>query len=238
MRLTQFMGDRLKTFRYNFGWSEWVPYIDGWVPRFAFVVPIVGYLVLFNDQVGGTVAFRNLVGGEFQDFWLSGQNRLRLVYFGLMALGISNLIYKWKRPYIFRFGLNQTEYTRTCLEAFTYQDFLRMHETIRSDGHLTPHGNYYDSEWEGFADAARNKGEGTELVERFGDWEAARRRYGSLLRSILAEWFFRGNILRRRWLAVCILFSSVGYVFLVIPSFDLFVKVLMSTISTLVVRGA
>jgi hypothetical protein len=224
------MRNRLHSFWYNFGWTDWVAYIDGWVPRFALFVPIVGYLVLFNDQVGGSVAFRNLVGPDLQDFWLSGRHRLRFVYFGLFALGISNLIYRARQPYVFRFGTTPASYTRTALELFTYQDFLSMHGEIRAKGHLTLDGKYYDSEWEGFSNAARNPGEGTDDVERSGHWEDARRQYGSLLRSILRETFFRSNTQRRYWLTLCIVLSTIGYVLLAIPSGDLFVKVVLSTL--------
>lgn len=236
MPLLDSLKRRMKRFWYNFEWSEWVSFIDGWIPRFAFFVPIIGYLILFNDHVGGKLAFTNLVGSEFQNFWLSGGFRLRLVYFGLIALGLSNLIYRLRKPYVFRFGTNRTDYTRTCLDAFTFQDFLNIHHTIGSKGHLTLDGKYYDSEWDGFARAARNEGEGTDHVMRSGNWEEARRQYGSLLRSMLGEYFFRSNIVRRSWLITCIVLSTAGYALLAIPSVDLFVKVFLSTIGLQLVR--
>lgn len=49
-------------FWYNFGWSDWVHYIDGWIPRFSLFVPVVGYLIIFNDRIGGSIAFQSLLG--------------------------------------------------------------------------------------------------------------------------------------------------------------------------------
>lgn len=106
-----------------------------------------------------------------------------------------------------------------------------MHGTIRHEGHLTLHGKYYDSEWEGFLDSAKNTGEGTDKVERDGDWEGAKRKYGGLLRDILAETFFRYDIQKRIWLSLCLVLSTIGYAFLLAPSIDLFIKVCVSTLS-------
>lgn len=230
------MRSRFQSFWYNFGWSDWVAYIDGWIPRFSLFVPIVGYLILFADQVGGSIHFKSLVGPS-ADFGLTGQERLRFVYFGLFSLGVSNFLYRLKRPYIFRFGTNRTDYSRAGLEAFTYQDFLSLHHEIRSNNHYTLDGKYYDSEWDGFKDAATNRGEGTDQVERTGHWEDAKSKYGSLLRSILSETFFRGNLQRRSWLVLCIILSTAGYLLLVAPSADLFAKVVFSTFQLSFLQG-
>jgi hypothetical protein len=223
------LASRWQIFWYNFGWSDWVAYIDGWIPRFALFVPVIGYLILFNDSVGTVLVFEYLAEERITQFGLSGQERLRFVYFGLFALGISNLIFRFKKPYVFTFGTNRSDYMRTCLEVFTFQDFLQLHGTIRHRGHLTLDGKYYDSEWDGFVEAATNTGEGTDRVERDGSWDEARGRYGSLLRSILGETFFRGNTQRRFWLLLCVALSTLGYILLSMPSVDLFIKVVLSS---------
>jgi hypothetical protein len=134
------------------------------------------------------------------------------------------------KPYAFRFGRNVIDYTRNALELFTLGDYVQIHGTIRHQGHLTLDGKYYDSEWEGFLEAARNPGEGTEKVIRSGNWEEAKRQYGNLLRSMLRENFFRSDIQSRVSLSTCLLLSTVGYILLAIPSIDLFAKVTASTI--------
>lgn len=223
---------RWRIFWCNFGWSDRVAYVDGWIPRFALFVPVIGYLILFNDTIGNALVFENLAGERISELGLSGQQRLRFVYFGLFALGISNFIFQLKKPYVFKFGTNRTDCTRTCLEVFTFQDFLQLHSTIRHQGHLTLDGKYYDSEWDGFVEAATNTGEGTDRVKRDGNWEEARGRYGSLLRSILAETFFRENTQRRVWLLLCVVLSTIGYALLLVPSLDLFFKVVISTFTS------
>lgn len=219
-----------QSFTYNYRWSDYVVFVDGWIPKLALSVPILGYLILFNDKIGEILIFQELANEQSITFGLSGVQRLRLLYFGLIFLGVSNFIYRIKKPYQFKFGTNFVDYSRTCLEVFTLSDYITLHGKIRDEGHLTISGKYYDSEWDGFLEAAQNTGEGTNEVVRDGDWEAAKSKYGSLLRDILSETFFRHDRGRRGWLTICILVSALGYLCLLAPSFDLFIKVLLTTI--------
>jgi len=109
---------------------------------------------------------------------------------------------------------------------------LSIHHQIREDGHLTVNGKYYDSEWDGFSAAALNEGEGTDNVKNTGNWELAKSRYGSLLRSLLNEHFFKGNRKNMGWLVTCITLSGLGYAALLISSLDLMLKVIWSSIGT------
>ena len=217
-------------FVYNFAWSDYTEYIDGWIPRFCFFIPVVGYMILFNDQVVGMMEFHKLTREPSFEWGLTTSSRLRFIYYALFCLGISNLIFRARKPYAFRFGRNVSDYTRNALELFTLGDYVGIHGTIRHKGHLTLDGKYYDSEWDGFIGAARNPGEGTENVVRSGNWEEAKRQYGDLLRSMLRENFFRSDIQNRIALSTCLLLSSLGYVLLAVPSGDLFAKVTASTI--------
>ena len=73
------------TFWYNFGWSDWVSYIDGWIPRLSLSVPLLGYLILFNDQVGDALQFVHLTSAKVAEFGLTGSQRLRFIYFALLV---------------------------------------------------------------------------------------------------------------------------------------------------------
>ena len=222
-----------QTFWYNFAWSDWLTYVDGWIPRLALSVPIVGYLILFNDTVSHALEFVHITSQPINEIGLTGTQRLRFIYFGLIALGVSNFIFRLKRPFAFRYGTNVKDYSKACLDLFNLYDFVQLHDTIRLEGHKTPQGNYNDSEWDGFLKAATNTGEGTDRVERDGNWDDACGRYGNLLRAILSETFFRQNIRRRLWLVTCVILSTLGYLLLAVPSIDLFVKVLRSSVAGL-----
>ena len=216
-------------FSYNYRWSDYVKYIDGWIPKLALSVPIIGYLILFNDKMSELLIFDEIANEDTLPFGLSGLQRLRILYFGLIFLGISNFIYHINKPRHFKLGTNLADYTKVCLEMLNLGDYSQMHHTIREEGHLTPNGKYYDSEWDGFEESATNTNEGTDQVLRDGDWEGAKRKYGGLLREILAENYFRYDIKQRFWLSLCLTLSTIGYALLLVPSLDLFIKVCVSS---------
>jgi hypothetical protein len=224
----------LRSYWYNLCWSNYVGFIDGWVPRFAFFVPLVGYLILFNDWAADALVFERITSHAPQNLLMSSQARLRMIYFGLIFLGVSNLLYRMRRPSALRFGTNKIDAIRNGLDYFTIHDFIDIHETIESKGHKTLHGKYETSEWEGFKRATLNKGDATERlgfggVVKNGNWEMAKQEYGSLLRSMLHEWFFREDTSRRVCLILCLIFSTSGYLLLAYSSLELFLKVFIST---------
>lgn len=217
-------------FIYNYGWEKYIKFINGWIPKFALFIPIIGYLILFNDPINKMLTFNNLANEEVLNWGLTAIDRLRIIYFALLLLGLSNFLYYIFKPYIFKFGTTQQDYVSTCLEIFTLHDFINLHSSIREEGHYTQYGKYYDSEWNGFLESSHNQGEGTKKIDRTGDWEGSKLKYGSLLRSILLENFFKQNIKNRFWLTTCIALTTIGYFLLSIPSIDLFIKVILTII--------
>lgn len=222
------LGQKWMGFMINYRWSDWSAYIDGWIPKFALFFPAIGYLILFNDAVSDVFSFDYLANEEILNSGLNGENRLKFLYFSLLFLGLSNFIYRFKKPFVMRLGNNSLEYAKAGLEHFTISNYVQINERIKYDGHASLDGKYYDSEWEGFLKSSRNTDEGTELVKRDGNWEEAKKQYGNLLRSMLRDNFYFYDSKRRIWLSLCILISSIGYVLLAIPSLDIFIKVVKS----------
>jgi hypothetical protein len=220
-------------FTYNFGWSNYVDQLDGWIPRLSVSIPIVGYLILFNDSITKNLTFLDLTSGH-SAFGLSGVARLKFLYLGLVLLGFGNILFRLKRPYVLWKSRDESAFVENCLKNFTLTTYLELHEKIRHSGFdaYTRHGKYYDSEWEAFYAHASGHSPGLPQISQrhqFGHWVEAREKYESLLRGILMETFFRENTqTRQAWLMICIAISSTGYLFLAVPSVDLFVKVLYS----------
>jgi hypothetical protein len=217
------------TFIYNFQWPDYVWLFDGWIAKCSMAVPIVGYLILFNDTISQHVAFNNLANEHLLSFGISSVARLKLIYFGLVFLGASNIWYRIRRPYALRLGTDQFEYVEVGLKHFTASDYIQINGEIKGSGldPYTHHGKYYDSEFAEFIKLAI--GDDNRLgIPRGTHWAEAKSRYEGLLRSMLIENFFRQKIQRRYSLTFCITLSLVGYVFLLIPSSDLFLKVMSS----------
>lgn len=230
---------RWQTFAYNFGWSQYVDVLDGPIPRLSFAVPIVGYLILFNDSITRHLTFLELTSGQ-SAFGLSGGSRLKMLYLGLVILGLANILYRWQRPYVLRLARNQIDYVEAGLRHFTVNTLIELEGSIRHSpfGHYTVHGKYNPAEWSSFLDHALGSGDGNTPVTRkptTAHWAEAKAKYEGLLRSILTETFFRESTRTRRgWLMACLLIGLSGYALLAVPSIDLFLKVMMAILVPLV----
>ncbi|TQV85232.1 hypothetical protein FKG94_03310 [Exilibacterium tricleocarpae] len=208
----------------NYRWSHWVPYIDGWIPKIAFTVPIVGYLLIFNDQIADVLKFQQLTEQEARSAELSAVTRLRLLYFGLVSLGVSNFIYRLRKPTLFAYGTNEYSFIKEGLQVFTYREFLQFYKLIQRDGNKN-----YDSEWGRFeheVGALSRKNE----ISKSVNWEEAKRSNGNVLTEILMHTFLQNDRTNLKSLTACLVLSTIGYIFLAIPSADIFLKVVISTL--------
>jgi hypothetical protein len=217
---------RWSTFTYNYGWSKYVILFDGWIAKCAMAVPIVGYLILFNDSISQHLSFNKLADENTLRFGLSSITRLKFIYFGLIFLGSANILYRIRRPFVLKIGTNQFDYVEKGLVHFTVSAYIDINGDVRHNGHYTLHGKYYDAEFDGFLDLALGKPGAVGRDESTANWLAAKNKYEGLLRSMLIENFFRNNIKRRVSLSFCIVLSLSGYILLLIPSADLFIKVM------------
>ncbi len=206
-------------------------------------VPIVGYLILFNDSIASHLSFQHLAAENTSAFGLSGGARLKLIYVGLIFLGLANLLYRWQRPYVLKLADNEFDFVNVGLSNFSVSTYIDFHGRIRHSDFdpYTRHGKYYDSEWEEFLTSALGPKVDDERIGRDSTkahWVEAKQKHESLLRSILTETFFRDSTrLRRGWLILCILVAVIGYCLLAVPSADLFIKVMTIIIAPLLGGG-
>ncbi len=215
-------------FLYNYGWSKYVFLFDGWIAKSAMAVPVIGYLILFNDTISSHISFDRLAKENTLSlpYTLSANARLNFIYFGLIFLGLSNILYRRYRPYVFRVGTNEFQYVEKALVHYTIADYIRIDDEISTKGHHTQHGKYYTADFELFLDRALGPQIGNSRDVSSADWNTAKSKHEGLLRSILIENFYRNNTRNRFTLTICIVLAFFGYVLLFIPSADLFFKVL------------
>ncbi len=228
-RMIDLLRIRWSTFNYNYSWPQYVWLLDSWLAKLTIVVPVLGYLILFNDGIAQHLTFDLLSGRHNEWGILSPQWRLRFLYFGTMLLGLANLGYLIRRPYVMKLGKSSFEYVRNLLEHATLSDYVQMHEAIRlsPQGHYTLHGKYYDSDWDAFVAAVKGqRPDFGEDKESTGNWVLSKNKFESLLRDILIETYVRSTVRRRFSLTLCILIGIAGLFLLLVPSADLFVRVL------------
>ena len=223
-------------FAYNFQWGDYGYVFIGVLPRISILIPLFGYLALFNDGVLQRLEFDYLTAGSTG--LLPNSLRVRLTYFGLVSLGIGAAIYYWRRPYVVRLGADFWEYRRRMMEIASPSMFIQMHGHIRQEDRdpYTQGGKYYDSEYEDFLKLATGSEQGGRIEEAYETrdaaiWPDALQRYEPLLTGMLEETYFREGRKRRFELGAALFLAGLGYLMMLIPSVELFVRVLVATFS-------
>jgi hypothetical protein len=231
---------RWEVFCYNFRWSNYSRLLDGWLSKAAMAVPFVGYLILFNDSVANRISFNALTNAEGGYFELSSSARLKFVYLGLVCLGAANIVYVIRRPYVLKLGRDEPEYVEHALKHFTLADYIQLNGDIRGRGidPYTQHGKYYTAEYEGFVQYASHPSgpNPTGKKEDPFHWADAKNKYENLLRSMLKETYFRESVGRQYSLIACLSIALIGYLLLLIPSTDLFLRVMSVIVLPLIGR--
>jgi hypothetical protein len=217
---------RFHTFKYNYRWSDYVWLLDGWVAKLSLAVPLLGYAILFNDTVAQHIAFDRLANENTLHFGLSSSARLKLMYFGLVFVGLANILFRIRRPFVLRRGRGPEEFVKNSLETFTAREYISINDDISRGETYTQYPKYYVADFNDFL----NQAIGSEQSPNSAHWADAKAKHEVMLRSMLLEFYFKNDRKRRYALSVCIFLAAIGCLCLLIPSADLFAKVLYVTI--------
>lgn len=231
-------------FTQNFGWPYYVPFLDGEIAKLAILIPIIGYLILFNDSIATHLTFKTLTSNNPSFFDLSIGTRLKLLYLGLLFLGIANILYKLFRPKIMKIGINESQYNERAFQHFNITKYIELKEIICSiEPHpKSIHSGSYDKAWEGFLKAvegpnpnlhkALSSNNKNKYLSKEMNWVGAKNSFESLLRQMLTEVYNYETKSRRRSLTVCLVFATIGSISFAIPTIDLALTVLQSFINS------
>lgn len=223
--------DRLQMLFEDLAWHEYVFLFEGWANRAAILVPIIGYVILFNDVIAKEISFDFMTSDQSSLFLFSSVSRIRFIYFGLFLLGVSSLIYLCKRPWVIRYGASEIEFVSYGLSRFSGADYLWFKRTNRLAGKGDMPTRDYQTRWAAFESALSKYEHEIGLGENHFEWQNIRRKFEIFLSSVLRETFHVETRKRRVTLMLCIALSALGYLLLIIPSIDLFQAVLRSTFS-------
>lgn len=215
-------------------WSKYVSYIDGRISRFSLFVPIIGYLILFNDQISEAITFKTITNSNELESELTGLQRLQLIYFGFISLGLSNLFFKISKPKTFNIATNYMEFTNKHIESSNFMVFDDMYEHTKNRPHILSFQIFQD-QYKTFKDdyhldKIRNTNDDDIHVKNPKNWQVITNKNGDFLRSLLEKFFIDNDKSRNIPLSICIILSTLGYSLLAIPSIDLFIKVIFATI--------
>lgn len=176
-------------------------------------LPLVGYLIVFNDQIAGIMSFDFIAGNSKSGeniFLLSGLAKLRLVFFGSIALLISNLVCQLFRPKELQFADNEFEFVTLVRENYTSTEIDLMEQRIKSTNWV----KQKDFIWNAFeAESSQS-----------GPYDPKRGKHfpsGQHVDLVSREWWAGQMKIRKPARLFCLLSGTVAYSMLLVPTLDI-----------------
>lgn len=126
--------------KYHSDWSftQW-PFIkaiaNNDLSRIIGLVPLAGYLILFNDEIARFASFDTLAGVTDQagtTFLIGSITKLRLVFFGSLFVFGSNVIYRIWHPPVLDASNSAIEFAGRVREDYTVREIAEMEGDVYS----------------------------------------------------------------------------------------------------------
>lgn len=201
----------------------------------ASLVSVLGYLILFNDTILGSLNFVYLQGDD-DPIGLKPDVRLRLVYFGLVIIGLCAIVFSIFAPKEIHRGMYAEDYVNFGIENFGWGDFASIRSTLcRYEKDVIPEKSdeqiYWQQRFLVFSDSANGH---RDFLDD-GDWSKADystaiNKHRSFLIEMLSTHY---EIQQYKWHNLIVsltIASSIGHVCVFLPAIDTFIAVLIATI--------
>ncbi len=104
--------------------------------RVVSLIPIVGYLILFNDEIAGIASFNTLAGvgeGDASPFVLGGLAKLRFVFFGSLLVLFSYAIYRIFRPNELESSNNDLDFSNLVKQRYSVVELAEIEAEVYSE---------------------------------------------------------------------------------------------------------
>ena len=101
------------------------------------LIPLAGYLILFNDEIANLASFDTFAGvteKSVSTFFLEGLTKLRLAFFGSLFVFGSYVIYRVFRPPVLDWSTSEIQFSARVQESYTVQEIASMEADVFSVG--------------------------------------------------------------------------------------------------------
>ena len=186
--------------------------------RVVSLIPVAGYLILFNDEIAGMVSFDAIAGvGEVggSPFLLDGLTKLRLVFFGSLFVLCSFLTYRLFRPVVLEASKNDLEFFELVRQRYSVYELAQIEERVHSESWI----ERTDAFWIVLGERRSKK----PVVSGYRPDVRAQMfsKHGDYIGFLAREWW-EGMMHTHRPARICSLaFGVGGYVMLAIPTLDI-----------------
>lgn len=206
------------------------------VGRLVSAIPIVGYLILFNDQFANAVSFNAIAGSNLETespFWFNSIFKLRSAFFGSLFILLANILFAVFSPRVLKSSKDDLQFCERVFESYSKDEIVKIEQDITDQNWnlRTPwllqenrDGLYWEKDQEG-------KKKPISRLSGFAQKRYITREYPDYVRLLAREWwhgqmhtfcFFRMSIL---------FFAAVGYLLLALPTLDILQAVVFNIAS-------
>ena len=198
--------------------------------RIVGLVPLVGYLILFNDEIAGIASFSIIAGVDDDNvspFFLTSLAKMRLVFFGSIFVLFANLIFRALRPQVLERSKGDIEFSIRVRDSYSVHELASMEEQVFSDD-WKPRSSFF---WmvqdqirtkklvvSGFRPDARSQ-----MFSKHGDY----------IHFLAREWWVGMMHTNRVARLASMILGITGYILLAVPTFDISQAVLLDILTSL-----
>ncbi len=115
--------DQLSSEKWLFTWNRLRPILSSDLSRATVAIPIIGYLIIFNDTVFEAISFDKITSGH-GTLVFDSKTRFQFLYFGLLVIALSTIWFRYRSPTAVRLASDTFEYQRIAFENFSTYDFV------------------------------------------------------------------------------------------------------------------
>ena len=198
--------------------------------RIVGLVPLVGYLILFNDEVAGIASFSIIAGvddDKVSPFFLTSLAKMRLVFFGSIFVLFSNLIYRVLRPQVLENSKSDIEFSIRVRDSYSVHELASMEKHVCSDD-WKPRSPFF---WEVLGQFRTKK----PVVSGYrpDSRSAMFSKHGDYIHFLAREWWTGMMHTYRGARLASMLLGITGYLMLAVPTFDIMQAVLLDILTSL-----
>ncbi|BBU54410.1 hypothetical protein KU6B_06750 [Mameliella alba] len=186
--------------------------------RVVGLIPIAGYLILFNDEIAGILSFDALagVGGtERSPFLLDGLTKLRLVFFGSLFVFGSFVTFRVFRPEVLEAAKNDLEFSEVVRQRYSVYELAQIEERVHSESWV--------ERTEAFWTVLGKQRSKKPVVSGFRPDVRADMfsKHGDYIGFLAREWWVGMMHTNKPARIISLVFGFLGYFMLVVPTMDI-----------------
>jgi hypothetical protein len=201
-----------------FHWSFVKGIASNDLTRVVALIPLAGYLILFNDEITKLVSFNTIAGvgpEAASPFVLSSVFKLRLVFFGSLFVLMSYLFFRIFRPSVLEGSSGDLEFSTRVRDNYSVYEIASMEAQVYSDSWV-PRTEAF---WIFLGETRARKSVVSGYRPDFRSAMIAK--YGDYIHFLAREWWAGMMHTYRGARLASIIFGITGYIMLAVPTLDI-----------------